>query len=153
MGKRPYSYFDLLDEEKYKDDLFPASAHSLFYSKMKREDIKKSYATNQTFEFVEISWRRVSDIFPPTSRLVLYKESSTQKIIKSDFSIASNDLLLSLNAIKNVSQFFSKVFESKGDKYEKHGIYCMKIFQESAWKSIIIDDYVPVIILKNRLTG
>ena len=140
MGKRPYSYFDLLDEEKYKDDLFPASAHSLFYSKMKREDIKKSYATNQTFEFVEISWRRVSDIFPPTSRLVLYKESSTQKIIKSDFSIASNDLLLSLNAIK-------------GDKYEKHGIYCMKIFQESAWKSIIIDDYVPVIILKNRLTG
>jgi hypothetical protein len=84
---------------------------------------------------------------------VLFKEASTQKIIKNDFSIASSDFLLSLNAIKNVSQFFSKVFEAREEKYEKHGIYCLKIFQENAWKSIIIDDYVPIIVLKNRSNG
>ena len=73
MLKRPYSYFDLLEEEKYKDDLFPATVHSLFYSKGKSDEIKKSYAKNEMFEFVEISWRRISDIFPPTSRLILFK--------------------------------------------------------------------------------
>jgi hypothetical protein len=34
-GKRQYSYFDLFEDEKYKDDLFPTSIHSLFYSKTK----------------------------------------------------------------------------------------------------------------------
>jgi hypothetical protein len=46
MGKRTYSYFDLFEEEKYEDDLFPACIHSLFYSKNRIEDLKKMHMQN-----------------------------------------------------------------------------------------------------------
>jgi len=66
---------------------------------------------------VEIGWKRLSDIFSSTCKLVLYKEKSTQKVIKNELSIASSDFLLSLNAIRNISQFFNKVFEPNFDRY------------------------------------
>ena len=46
-GKRHYNYFDIYEEEKYKDDLFPANNQSIFYTKSKVQEVKEKWLANE----------------------------------------------------------------------------------------------------------
>ena len=46
-GKRHYNYFDIYEEEKYKDDLFPANNQSIFYTKSKVQEVKEKLLANE----------------------------------------------------------------------------------------------------------
>jgi hypothetical protein len=51
-----------------------------------------------------------------------------------------------LNCLLGCPKLLEKIFEKQ--TINQYGIYIVKIFQESVWKYIFIDDYIPVI--KNR---
>ena len=48
---------------------------------------------------------------------------------------------IALNAIKYCKCILDRIFEDQ--IYNVHGLYLLKIFQQSNWKTIILDDFVP----------
>ncbi len=63
-------------------------------------------------------------------------------IFRDKNSYASEYIVTALNAIKNNEELLGKIFENQ--EVNDYGIYLLKIFQESGWKYIIIDDFIPV---------
>jgi hypothetical protein len=57
-------------------------------------------------------------------------------------------LVSSFNAIKNNPEILEFIFEK--EESNNFGIYLVKIYQESAWKYVIIDDLIPCIRKRSK---
>lgn len=64
------------------------------------------------------------------------------EVFKSDDSYCEDYLPGTLNSLVGSQKLLDKIFEDQNINY--FGIYIVKIYQESAWKYIIIDDFIPV---------
>ena len=58
-------------------------------------------------------------------------------------SYAQEYLVSAINCLSVCPKLLERIFE--GQSLSPFGIYLLRIYQESVWKYIIIDDYVPVI--------
>lgn len=82
---------------------------------------------------------RISDVFAG-KYLTLFSREPQSYYINSKIKAFTN----CLNSVKHNNFLLQKIFESQ--KINKHGIYLLKINQNSSWKYIIVDDYIPVTI-------
>lgn len=51
-------------------------------------------------------------------------------------------LAIAFNALKFCSCILERMLEDQS--YNDYGLYLVKIFQQNNWKSIILDDFIPV---------
>jgi hypothetical protein len=54
-------------------------------------------------------------------------------------------LAIAFNAVKHSVGTLERIFE--GQKYNPYGLYLIRIFQQHHWRSLIIDDFIPVRII------
>lgn len=51
-------------------------------------------------------------------------------------------MAIAFNAVKHSVGTLERIFE--GQKYNPYGLYLIRIFQQHHWRSLIVDDFVPV---------
>lgn len=68
--------------------------------------------------------------------------------MRSERSYSEPYLQVCFNAIKNNTVLLGQMFES--DQINPYGIYLVKIYQDSAWKYVIVDDLIPCIKRRQR---
>lgn len=85
---------------------------------------------------------RIGDLYSEKD-LVLSKPSSSIEIYKTEYSYCEDYFPGALNCLIGCDALLERMFEDQ--TVNPFGIYLVKIYQENAWKYIIIDDYIPVI--------
>ena len=85
---------------------------------------------------------RIPDIFP-TRDIVLWNPYKVTINLHSSTDLCPPYLLLALNCLRSNRCYLEKLFENQ--KINPSGIYYGKIFTGTIWKSIIVDDYIPVV--------
>ena len=109
--------------EKYTDDLFPLDNEDEIHY-----DIQE--------------WRRISEeysnyeLFPPQLHADVFKQNA----------VGDCYFLSMISLISNYGQLLTRLFPIKKNK---HGYYEVILFI-NGWKRVIIDDYIPGKIIKNR---
>jgi hypothetical protein len=121
-------------EEKYIDTIFPPVYTSLFINPNK---------TNKALG-AEIKWKRLGDLYPPEQGYILPKEGISQARVVLPVSSQSSDFVATaFNAVKHCCCILEKMFEEQ--VFNRYGLYLVRIFQQHSWKSIILDEYIPVV--------
>ena len=64
------------------------------------------------------------------------------QIFKGEDSYSEDYLAGAFNSLMGSPKMLQKIFEEQN--INQFGIYIVKIYQQSVWKYIIIDDYIPV---------
>lgn len=93
----------------------------------------------------EIGWRRISECFEDYHLILLGERDTTERtnISKDLFtSFANESFVLAVNALKYSRVILERIFE--GQVFNPYGLYLTKIFQQNNWKSIILDDFIPI---------
>ena len=121
-------------EEKYTDNLFPPLYSSLFIVAGQKKGIKVG---------TELQWRRLGDLFAdvPTTLIGRYGASQARIVLPPN-SYAVDMMAVVLNAVSHCSCILERIFETSTPN--RHGLYLLRIFQQNHWKSIILDEYIPV---------
>lgn len=73
----------------------------------------------------------------------MWSPDPTNNHIEASSNLTPSYLPLAFNCLKGNEKILKKMFENQDPNPQ--GLYMVKIFQGSVWKSIIIDDYIPVI--------
>ena len=85
---------------------------------------------------------RIPDLYPNRD-IVLWNPYKVAINLHSSTDLCPLYLLLALNCLRSNRFFLNKIFENQ--KINPSGIYYGKIFTGTIWKSIIVDDYIPVV--------
>lgn len=89
----------------------------------------------------DISWMRLPELFK--GRALTLVGPQRVEIAGRAESYAQEYLVAAMNCLSGCPKLLEKIFE--GQSVSPFGIYLLRIYQESVWKYIIIDDYIPVI--------
>ena len=81
--------------------------------------------------------------------MVLPKNGSNITIELDESEPGTRYVSIAFNAIKYCGCILERIFEEQ--IYNSCGLYLLKIFQQSNWKTIILDDYVPLKAKKSEI--
>jgi len=84
---------------------------------------------------------RISELFGDRQLVLNSDRCKDIEVFKSDDSYCEDYLPGTLNSLTGSRRFLDKIFEDQNINY--FGIYIIKIYQESVWKYIVIDDFIP----------
>jgi hypothetical protein len=65
------------------------------------------------------------------------------EVTRSEGSYSSEYFVGAMNCLAASGKLLERIFEGQG--VNLFGVYLLRIYQESGWKYIIVDDYIPVI--------
>jgi hypothetical protein len=84
---------------------------------------------------------RVSELYKHLP-LVVFNEDTPSTVFPKCADSCSNFMGEAFNCIKNCKTLLRKMFLKP--LLSDYGVYLIRIFQENVWKSVIVDDYIPV---------
>jgi hypothetical protein len=97
----------------------------------------------------ELVWQRVSELYPTKQLRVYSREGNSNNIIsKGERSYAEPYMCVCMNSIRNNNELLGQIFEN--DEINPYGIYLVKIYQDSFWRYVIVDDLIPCIKRRHR---
>ena len=127
------------NESKFEDKNFgheSGTINNMFFSKS--EELNKKYTPED-----DIFFGRLSDLYPDYD--LFEKEINCNKFKQT--YLVDCYFINCLSLISNHSQLITQLFCL--DKKRKDGYYEIYLFVNREWQIIILDDYIPVINIKN----
>ena len=118
-------------KRKFEDANFPPVMSSLFPFLSK----DRGFQSN-------LKWMRISEIFKGRN-IMLWNPSKLTQNLTSGSDFCPSYLVQALNCLRTSPKFLSVLFDDQVPN--QNGVYYVKIFINSHWKVVIIDDYIPVI--------
>eukprot|EP01006_Ploeotia_vitrea_P032090 TRINITY_DN64362_c0_g2_i1.p1 TRINITY_DN64362_c0_g2~~TRINITY_DN64362_c0_g2_i1.p1 ORF type:complete len:545 (+),score=52.93 TRINITY_DN64362_c0_g2_i1:84-1718(+) len=115
----------LADDELFVDEDFPAVDSSIFVT--------------PSSEFpVNTKWRRAGQIFPPPQNCTLFH---TPRGNGRQGKIGNCWFISALNIIATRRDILHKLVVANSPE---HGLYEFRFFKEGKWKTVVVDDFLPV---------
>lgn len=139
-----------LSKRKYKDEVYPPVQSSIYL----HNSLMRNFCLMLEKEGRAVEWMRLPELFKHRQLTVWTSEKQRKCNINCGPLSKSSDYLPgAFNLIGQKNSLLERMFE--GQKVNESGIYYVKLHmtQQSIWKYVIIDDYVPVIVNKKLPTA